>query len=69
MDLLLATTNPHKLEEFRAIVSALGKGITVVGLTEIASEGIDEPIEDGATFEDNARLKAMGYAKQHATRS
>ena len=64
MDLLLATTNPHKLEEFRAIVSALGKGITVVGLTEIASEGIDEPIEDGATFEDNARLKAMGYAKQ-----
>jgi len=64
MQLLLATTNPHKLSELRAIMSSLDKGIEVIGLDEISQEGIVEPVEDGQTFEDNARIKALGYAKQ-----
>ena len=64
MQLLLATTNPHKLEELRSIVHTLGREIEVVGLDALKGLEIDEPIEDGATFEDNARIKAIGYAKQ-----
>jgi XTP/dITP diphosphohydrolase len=62
--LLLATSNPHKLAEFRSIVDTLGRDISVIGLGDLPAEGIDEPIEDGATFEDNARIKAIGYARQ-----
>ncbi len=61
MQLLFATSNPHKLEEVAAILSPLG--IDVVGLGELES-AIPEPIEDGATFQANARIKAVYYAKQ-----
>jgi len=64
MQLLLATTNKKKLEEFRAIVAALDESLEVIGLDDLDQEGIEEPEEDGETFEDNARKKAVGYAKQ-----
>ena len=57
---LLATSNPHKLEEVEAILAAIG--IEVVGL-DVLDEVPPEPIEDAETFEGNARLKAVGYAK------
>ena len=60
MPLLLATSNPHKIEEIAAVLEPLG--IEVVGL-----DSLDvippEPVEDGNTFEANARLKAIGYAR------
>ena len=53
--LILATGNPHKLEELRRILPGL----------EIDALGRDDtPHEDGATFEDNARIKAR-FARAH----
>ena len=58
MDLLIATTNPGKLREIQAILEALP-----VALHTLAEfDGIEEPEETGATFEENARLKAVYYA-------
>lgn len=59
MPLLLATSNPHKIEEVAAILVPLG--IDMVGLDSL-DEIPPEPVEDGDTFEANARLKAIGYA-------
>ncbi|MEE2636542.1 MAG: RdgB/HAM1 family non-canonical purine NTP pyrophosphatase [Acidobacteriota bacterium] len=56
--LLLATTNPGKLREIRDILGVLPW--TLVTLADYAS--VPEPEETGATFADNARLKARYYA-------
>jgi XTP/dITP diphosphohydrolase len=51
--LLIATHNAGKLEEFRQLLGPLG--IAVIGAAEL---GLDEPAETGATFAENARIKA-----------
>lgn len=56
--LLLATTNPGKVEELRPQLGALG--LQLVGLEQYP--GLDEPVEDQDSFEANARLKALHYA-------
>jgi len=56
--ILVASTNPGKLKELREM---LGGDIEWVGLTDFSN--ITEVEEDGATFEENARKKALGYAK------
>jgi XTP/dITP diphosphohydrolase len=58
MDLLIATTNPGKLREIQVILEGLP--VTLHTLAEF--DGIEEPEETGATFEANARLKALYYA-------
>lgn len=58
--LLIATGNPHKVEEISAVLGALG--IACIGLSELDVTP-PEPTEDGATFEANARLKATAYAR------
>lgn len=58
MRLLLATTNPHKLREIRRLLA--DASVDIVGLTE--TEAAAAPEETGATFADNARLKALAYA-------
>lgn len=60
MRLLFATSNPHKIEEVRAILAPLG--IDVVGLDSLDAVP-PEPVEDGATFGANARIKAVAYAR------
>lgn len=55
--LLVATGNPGKLAEFRELIADAGLPIDVVGLRDLA-EPYDEPVEDGATFAENARIKA-----------
>ena len=60
MNLLIATTNPGKLREIRAILD--GTPVSLHTLDEFP--GIEEPEETGSTFEDNARLKAIYYAQQ-----
>lgn len=60
-ELLVATSNPHKLDELRAIFSAAG--IAIRDLSDIEGGPFPEPVEDGQTFEDNARIKAVAYAK------
>jgi len=58
--ILLATSNEHKLDEVRQILVPLG--FIVDGL-ESLGVSIPEPVEDGATFEENARIKAIAYAR------
>lgn len=64
MKLVLATTNPHKLEEIREILGPLG--VLVSGLTDVGRD-LPEPVEDEATFEANARRKAVTYARALGT--
>lgn len=58
--LLFATSNPHKIEEVRAILSPLG--FDIIGLDALESTP-PEPAEDGDTFEANAKIKAIAYAR------
>lgn len=60
MQLLLATSNMHKLKEVGAILEHLG--VEVMGLDSLSGH-YEEPIEDADTFEGNAKLKAVGYAQ------
>lgn len=60
MRLLFASSNPHKLEEVRALFAPTG--IEIVGLDSIANPP-PEPVEDGPTFQANARIKAVAYAR------
>ncbi|MEE3001151.1 MAG: non-canonical purine NTP pyrophosphatase [Planctomycetota bacterium] len=63
--ILLATSNPHKLSEVREVLEPLG--FEVVGLDSLPGT-YPEPAEDEATFEGNARLKAVGYARSTGIR-
>ena len=57
--LLLATYNPGKIREYRFILDGLGYRITT-----LAEEGITKVVtESGDNYEQNARLKAIAYAK------
>lgn len=60
MKLLFATTNPHKFREIQALFTALP--IELVSLNELGI-AIPEPEESGATLEQNARIKAVAYAR------
>jgi XTP/dITP diphosphohydrolase len=63
-ELIVATGNPHKVEEIAQVLSASGVTVSVRSLKDLpGADAIEEPVEDGATFEDNARLKAMYYAR------
>jgi len=53
--ILVGSKNPHKLHEVRAILEPLGlRAVIAVNLPEVE--------EDGRTFADNARKKAIEYA-------
>jgi len=56
--ILVASTNPGKLRELRAMLDA---DVEWVGLSDFPDIG--EVEEDGATFAENARKKAVGYAR------
>jgi len=56
--ILVATTNPGKIAELK---SMLDIDLELVGLADF--KGIEEIEEDGATFAENARKKAVGYAE------
>lgn len=64
-ELVIATGNPHKVSELRAILGGLGLRVVGLGDLEIAGEGpFVEPEETGETFEANATIKALSYARQ-----
>jgi XTP/dITP diphosphohydrolase len=54
-----ATSNPGKLREFRLAADLLG--IDIEPLAGI--EAIEAPAENGATFDENARMKAEYYSR------
>jgi XTP/dITP diphosphohydrolase len=60
--LLLASSNPGKLREFREAAAA--RGITVEPLPGF--EQMPVCVEDGATFTENARKKAVHYSRDVA---
>jgi len=53
---VVATGNPNKLAEIRAILGDL----ELVAMTEL---GVPEPVEDGDSFEANALIKARACAR------
>lgn len=57
-ELLVATHNEGKLSEIRDLLSDFG--VSVVGAAE---KRLPEPVEDGTTFVENARIKAHAAAK------
>jgi XTP/dITP diphosphohydrolase len=58
--LLVATTNPDKFREISTLLTEVP--VTLVGLQDVGPTV--EPVESGAAFEENARLKALAYAAQ-----
>jgi XTP/dITP diphosphohydrolase len=57
--LLVATNNPGKVREFQALLAGLALEITFP-----AQEGLVLEVEEsGDTFEENARIKAVAYAR------
>jgi len=67
MRLLIATTNPGKLREFRQMLSGNGSGgaVAPIEFDDLsAHRDVAAPEESGRTFTDNACLKASHYARQ-----
>jgi XTP/dITP diphosphohydrolase len=62
---LLATTNADKVREIRALMA--GADVEIVGLDSLAP--IESPEETGATFAENARIKARHYATRSGLRA
>jgi XTP/dITP diphosphohydrolase len=56
---LIATSNPGKLRDFAG--AALQHGVEVAGIPDFCS--IPAVVEDGLTFEANARKKAEAYSR------
>jgi XTP/dITP diphosphohydrolase len=56
---LVATSNAGKLRDF--VGAAVAHGITIAGIPDFAS--LPPVVEDGATFEANARKKAEEYSR------
>ncbi len=54
IQVVLATHNPHKVEEFQALINEAG----LTGIEIVAYNG-PEPVEDGVTFQQNAAIKAQ----------
>jgi XTP/dITP diphosphohydrolase len=60
MKLLVATRNPGKLREFQQLLDQ--PGLELVTLDQV---GIQDDVEEsGETIAENARLKALAYARQ-----
>lgn len=58
MTLLIATTNPNKVREIRPRLADLP--VRLITLADL--DPVPEPEESGATFWENARIKALAYA-------
>jgi XTP/dITP diphosphohydrolase len=60
LKILAATNNKHKVGEFRNILK--DTGVQIISQEELGRELPDIP-EDGETFEENAEIKALGFAR------
>jgi|WetSurMetagenome_2_1015567.scaffolds.fasta_scaffold199146_1 XTP/dITP diphosphohydrolase len=57
--IVVATRNVGKMREFRNLLAPLGS--TILSLGDLSIDA--EPEESGATFAENARLKAVAYSQ------
>lgn len=60
-EVLLGTGSAHKLAELREILGMAGPAIRFIGLQDLPQRPA-EPDESGASFEENATIKARAYA-------
>jgi XTP/dITP diphosphohydrolase len=60
--IVLATRSAHKLRELCELLAL--DPTELISLDEAGVPAGEEPIEDGTTFEANARIKARAYARQ-----
>lgn len=58
--LVLATRNQHKVPEIRRILAEAGSEVDLISVTDF--DGVDDVVETGLTFADNALLKARTVA-------
>ena len=56
MEIVIASRNKNKIKELQALLSRFVDGVTLLSLDDIGYEGDIE--EDGATFRENALIKA-----------
>ena len=56
--LVFATGNAHKISELEAILAPAWQGFGPGLVARMSDFGVDEPVEDGATFEENSLIKA-----------
>lgn len=62
MKIVLASSNKHKISELSAILSSvLDEDIEILSLKDVGI--VDEIVEDGSTFAENALIKARAAAK------
>lgn len=61
MKILLASRNKGKIREIKVLLSEYISDVEVLSLDDVGFDG--EIIEDGTTFEENARIKASVGAK------
>jgi non-canonical purine NTP pyrophosphatase (RdgB/HAM1 family) len=59
MEILIATGNKGKLREYARLLADVP--VTLLSPADVGLEGFDV-VEDGETFEDNAKIKARAYA-------
>jgi XTP/dITP diphosphohydrolase len=59
-EILIASGNAHKVDEIRAVLAGLGIACRSLG---DLGRSFPEPEEHADTFEGNARIKAIGYAR------
>lgn len=61
--IVLATRNAHKVVELREILAGLVEeiGLEIVGVSEFPD--VEDVVEDGVTFAQNATLKAVAVAR------
>ena len=65
LQILAATTNKHKIQEFQAMLDTSADSGRVCIISPDTITGFPEIIENGTSFEENARIKA-GQAASYA---
>lgn len=61
LQLLAATGNKHKIEEFQSMLSARNLAVNVVSPDTVMN--FPELVENGSTFEENSAMKALQASK------
>ena len=63
IDIVVASGNPHKVQEISAIFAneGLGEWVRFLSLADVGGP-FAEPAETARTFQENARIKAVAYA-------
>ncbi len=61
MDFILASNNKKKLEEMQRILAPLGVNVVTA---KMLGKTLTDVVEDGETFEENARIKAVSACRE-----